>query len=77
MLNQALGGIGNLVQNAIGGGNGGGGEQAGAAGGDFQQMLGQLKGMYDEAQRNNVELRKLTVAEGTEKKAAEAQVQAM
>jgi hypothetical protein len=76
MLDQALGAVGNLVGNAAGGGNGGG-QAGGAAGGDFNQMLGQLKSMYDEAQRNNVELRKLTVAEGTEKKAAEAQVQAM
>lgn len=76
MIGPALGAVGGLVQNAIGGAQGGG-QAGGAAGGDFNSMLGQLKSMYDEAQRNNVELRKLTVAEGTEKKAAESQVQSM
>lgn len=69
---NAIGGALNAAGGAAGGGNAGG-----AAGGDFKQMLGDLKAMYDEAQRNNVELRKLTVAEGTEKKAAEAQIQSM
>lgn len=71
-----VGAIAGGAVNALGGGGGAGGAE-GAAGGDFKQMLGQLKAMYDEAQRNNVELRKLTVAEGTEKKAAESQVQSM
>jgi hypothetical protein len=75
-IGGVLGAAGNAVAGALGGGGGAGGAD-GAAGGDFNSMLGQLKSMYDEAQKNNVELRKLTVAEGTEKKAAEAQVQSM
>lgn len=63
---------------AAGGANAGAAGGAGGAGGndaDFQKMLGDLQAMYKQAQKSNMELRKLTVAEGTTKKAAEQQVQ--
>ncbi len=64
---------------AAGGANAAGGAAAGGAAGgndaDFQKMLGDLQSMYKQAQKSNMELRMLTVREGTTKKAAEQQVQ--
>lgn len=75
--------IGNLVQGAVGalaggGAAGGAGGGAGDAGGaDFKGMLSDIKATYKEAQENNMALRKLTVEQGNNLKAAQAQVQAV
>ncbi|WP_208350350.1 hypothetical protein [Pseudaestuariivita rosea] len=39
---------------------------AAVGGGEFGAMMGELRATFDEAQRRNVEMRKLTTEEGTE-----------